>query len=355
MIPSLLPAFLFNVFINSLLMFLTLVVCIEGLFFLLRVKSTRLRYFCRLIPLIKLPVDFSLYDFSNWALTQGINPYSCVPDSRFFRVSLGYLIPDRSSFSFPLQSGISLATADGQTFSLADLSYLLHDRLFSHVLLALLLCTTGVYVIRSIRFWQTHQVYKKLLFSLKECPKWPYHLALIQGLARHRITLFVTPHKYPPFAKGGFHKAIVFPEVLMEHLTQEEFEAILAHEIVHMRWKDPSLKLGIQIIKNLFWWIPLKRWIKKLENELERACDTESLSLGIRGDDLASALVKTLKWTTPVCFPRSSTFANKKEAFLRVKALLKPEKRQKYFYRCLQGGILGVIGLTLLFGKFWIF
>ncbi|MBA3816023.1 MAG: M48 family metalloprotease [Parachlamydiaceae bacterium] len=59
-----------------------------------------------------------------------------------------------------------------------------------------------------------------------------------------------------------FGNRIVFPEALVNALSQQEFEAIITHEWQHLRWKDPHTKIIGSLIAHFFWWLPTLWWMK---------------------------------------------------------------------------------------------
>ena len=66
--------FILNIFLNSFLAFVTVAFLIESIIFLFRIRQGRIAATFRMIPIIKLPLDLCLYDFSRWSYAQGINP-----------------------------------------------------------------------------------------------------------------------------------------------------------------------------------------------------------------------------------------------------------------------------------------
>lgn len=103
--------FLFNIFCNSLLSFLTIAVFLEALIFLLRLPQGRMCSWLRMTVLLKLPLDLFFYNFSRWSYLKGINPLCCEEGSRSFSIFL----------RLPGSAGIELTAPGSLTFTLADL------------------------------------------------------------------------------------------------------------------------------------------------------------------------------------------------------------------------------------------
>ena len=116
---------LFNIFINSALAFFTAALLIEGTIFLLRIRQGRCAAVLRMIPMLKLPLDLFLYDFTKWAYLHGINPLLCEKGSRTLSATIGLHRPN-SSLLAPLHAMIQCTVFGDKTFTVADLlSYFL--------------------------------------------------------------------------------------------------------------------------------------------------------------------------------------------------------------------------------------
>jgi bla regulator protein blaR1 len=89
------------------------------------------------------------------------------------------------------------------------------------------------------------------------------------------------PGLLEPGVVGFFRPILLLPEGIAECLTPRQLEAVLAHELCHIRRRD-NLTSGIHmIVEAVFWFHPLVWWIgARLVEERERACDEAVLSLG---------------------------------------------------------------------------
>jgi hypothetical protein len=89
--------------------------------FLFRIRQGRIASTLRMIPILKLPLDLCLYDFSRWSYVQGINPLDCQEGTRTLSVMLGSKSEVFDWLFLPIRSAIQLTIPDGMTFTLADL------------------------------------------------------------------------------------------------------------------------------------------------------------------------------------------------------------------------------------------
>jgi beta-lactamase regulating signal transducer with metallopeptidase domain len=89
---------------------------------------------------------------------------------------------------------------------------------------------------------------------------------------------------------------LLVPADIIERLTPPQVEAVLAHELCHIRRCD-NLTAAIQmIVEAVFWFHPLVWWIgARLVEERERACDEAVLALGSEPRDYVEAILNVLK------------------------------------------------------------
>ena len=82
-----------------------------------------------------------------------------------------------------------------------------------------------------------------------------------------------------PGVFGVFKPTLILPAGIGCHLSRGQLEAVIAHEISHLRRLDNLTAAIHMVVEVLFWFHPLVWWIgSKLVDERERACDEEVLS-----------------------------------------------------------------------------
>jgi len=96
-----------------------------------------------------------------------------------------------------------------------------------------------------------------------------------------------------PAVVGIFRPVLMLPEGIEERLTPEQLQAVVAHEICHVRHRDNLAAAVHMIVEAIFWFHPLVWWIGvRLVEERERACDEEVLE---RGSDRATYAASILR------------------------------------------------------------
>jgi uncharacterized protein (TIGR03435 family) len=99
-----------------------------------------------------------------------------------------------------------------------------------------------------------------------------------------------------PGVFGLFHPVLLLPEGISKNLTSQQFQAILAHELCHVRYRDNLTAALHMCVETLFWFHPAVWWIgAKLVEERERACDEAVLKRGSRAADYAQGIVNVCK------------------------------------------------------------
>jgi bla regulator protein blaR1 len=90
-----------------------------------------------------------------------------------------------------------------------------------------------------------------------------------------------SPGLLEPGVVGLLRPVLLVPEGIGDRLTPEQLEAVVAHEVCHVRRRDNLLSALHMVVEAVFWFHPVVWWIgARLMEERERACDEEVLSLG---------------------------------------------------------------------------
>jgi bla regulator protein BlaR1 len=106
------------------------------------------------------------------------------------------------------------------------------------------------------------------------------------------IPVLSSSARLEPGVFGVFRPFLLLPDGLSEHLTPQQFEAIVAHELCHVRRRDNLSSAIHMVVECLFWFHPLVWWIQaRLVEERERACDEAVLRMGSDPQDYAEAIV----------------------------------------------------------------
>ena len=96
---------------------------------------------------------------------------------------------------------------------------------------------------------------------------------------------------------GIFRPVLLLPDGITDRLTPAQFQAILAHELCHLRRRDNLLLPPLHmLVEAIFWFHPLVWWIgTRLIEERERACDEEVLQQGTQPEVYAEGILRVCK------------------------------------------------------------
>ncbi|HEY4363610.1 MAG TPA: M56 and DUF3738 domain-containing protein [Bryobacteraceae bacterium] len=114
----------------------------------------------------------------------------------------------------------------------------------------------------------------------------PLHL----GLPLRTIS---SPSFLEPGVFGVLRPTLLLPDGILDHLTRQQWNTVLAHELCHVRHRDNLIATVQMFVETLFWFYPLVWWLgKRITEERERACDEEVLLLGNEPRTYAQGILK---------------------------------------------------------------
>ncbi len=159
------------------------------------------------------------------------------------------------------------------------------------------------------------------------------------ALKKKRASVYLSSDINIPIATPS--KEIILPHELIHKLTESEINSIIVHELEHIAFKDTKTRPLIYIIQKFFWWLPIKLWAKKIEDDQELHSDNAIARFGIKEEDLASALIKTTKHSRHTKLSPFCSFVGQKGLLkTRLSLLLKVGTAKEKF---MGYGLLGAI------------
>jgi GWxTD domain-containing protein len=114
------------------------------------------------------------------------------------------------------------------------------------------------------------------------------HMLRVRLGIERAVKLLNSARVSSPIVIGWMRPAILLPLGCMSGLSQSQIEAILAHELAHIRRHDFLVNLMQSIVEALFFYHPAVWWVSsQLRREREHCCD--DLAVEVTGDRLAYA------------------------------------------------------------------
>ena len=119
------------------------------------------------------------------------------------------------------------------------------------------------------------------------------------------LQAIAVPERVEPGIFGIWNPVLLLPEGVLDRLSPEQFQTVIAHELCHVRRRDNLTAATHLFIEALFWFHPLVWWIKaRLIEEQERACDEEVIRLGTNPQIYAESILKLCEFyltSSPIC------------------------------------------------------
>jgi len=121
--------------------------------------------------------------------------------------------------------------------------------------------------------WRHHRVMRDLPQARVSAESPTGRAALAAGLNPRYVRL-VRGLPMPALTSGWFAPRVIVAADLSERLSADELTAVLAHEGVHLRRRDPLRLFALRALASLLFWLPvLRRLAADLEDEIEITAD----------------------------------------------------------------------------------
>lgn len=127
-----------------------------------------------------------------------------------------------------------------------------------------------------------------------------------------------------PMLIGVFKPVILLPVKLLSGLTEKQIEAILIHELAHLKRNDYAINIIQSLVEVLFFYHPAIWWLSSnARTERENCCDDLAISITGEAINYANALVelKEIQLSKPVFAVAFS--GNKNKFNHRIKRIFK--------------------------------
>ena len=96
-----------------------------------------------------------------------------------------------------------------------------------------------------------------------------------------------------PIVIGVFRPMVLLPAYAATGLTIDQLQAVIAHELAHIRRYDLLVNVLQRVVESLLFFHPAVWWVsRQMANEREQACDELVLAVGTGRAQYADALVK---------------------------------------------------------------
>jgi uncharacterized protein (TIGR03435 family) len=115
--------------------------------------------------------------------------------------------------------------------------------------------------------------------------------------SRRPLAVRLSDATIEPGVFGVWRPVLLWPRAMSAHLSDDQIETILVHELSHVRRRDNLTALAHGLVQALCWFHPLVWWIgARLVDERERACDEAVVRAGRDRQVYAESLLKTCQF-----------------------------------------------------------
>ena len=168
---------------------------------------------------------------------------------------------------------------------------------------------------------------------------------------RRRLTLFCSPIVDSPITIGFRQPTIIIPAKLVNHLSDDEMQSILLHELAHVRQGDPLTGLLGRIIAAFCWWNPLLHRLLQVHSQsCEEVADNYVLTV-LSPQVYSSSLLKLAEKTCLIsnCPAAIGMAGRRGNLSLRIKNILTQRRFPMTTSRKMQM-IVAIVAVTLAIG-----
>ncbi len=125
-------------------------------------------------------------------------------------------------------------------------------------------------------------------------------LALQRRMGVDRVIRYCECHRLDaPAVLGWFRPVVLLPVRALTGLTEEQIEAVIAHELAHIRRFDCFVNLFQIATETLLFYHPAVWWVsQRVRAEREHCCDDEAIAICGDAVNYARALTLMEEWRT---------------------------------------------------------
>ncbi len=223
------------------------------------------------------------------------------------------------------------------------------------VLYLILLLLPLLHFIRNYRYVQVIRRYGLTKINV-DWRMFVNKVAAQMGITK-KVQIWVSEFVTSPVTIGFLKPVILVPLAAINHLTPQQLEAVILHELSHIKRFDYLVNLIINFIQTILYFNPfVKAFVKIVEREREKSCDEMVLQFQYDSHEYATALL-VLEKSGHTDKPLAIAASGKKNDLLqRVELIMGIRNKPVISFNKLAGlmaGLLCIIALNalLLFSK----
>lgn len=144
-----------------------------------------------------------------------------------------------------------------------------------------------------------------------------------------------------PLVMGVLKPVIIFPLGLIQALPTEQIEAVLLHELAHIKRNDFLINIVINVLQVVYFYHPAFWWLNaQLDDEREYDCDESTVLLTANPLVLAKALASISEFNLQPKTPALAFAGRKNQMLKRIKRIVQRQPQTNWLSGLLSFGLL---------------
>jgi len=245
--------------------------------------------------------------------------YMLLAGAGWFIVSLSW-----KYYSHPAPLSYTLALENNAWYAAYENTRSWMDRLMPWWSAAYLVCIVLLFIKFCLFVRQANLLQQKDISRLPvEWRLYVKNIAALLGIEKG-IKAVVSARVDTPQVIGFLKPVILVPLACINHLSTEQLEAVLLHELVHIRRNDYLVNLFVATAEILFFFNPfVKQLVAAVRKEREYSCDDMVLQFRYQPQQYASALLSLERSrTSAVTFGIAASGRGQKQLLVRVQRII---------------------------------
>lgn len=197
----------------------------------------------------------------------------------------------------------------------------------------LILLTVPLYgFIRNYRFVRVIRQHGLIKMDLS----WKLFVTKTAGLMgiKRNVSIWISDQIISPVTIGFLKPLILIPAAVVNQLSVQQIEAVILHELSHIRRHDYIINIVINFIRVILYFNPfIRSMIKDIEQERESSCDEMVIRFSYSPYDYASALLQIQKSAENQFYLMMSATGKNYHLLERIEAIFGITKKNAFSFK----------------------
>lgn len=178
------------------------------------------------------------------------------------------------------------------------------------------------------------------------------NVAASMGITK-TVSIWISEFVTSPVTVGFLKPIILVPIAAINQLSTAQLEAVLLHELSHIKRYDFFINLIINVIQTVLYFNPfVKAFVKIVEREREKSCDEIVLQFQYDSHEYASALLTLEKTNYKQRMLAMASGGKRNDLLIRIETILGVNKKPAFIFTKmvpLLAGLACMLAINILF------